>query len=626
MFLVCLCSLQVSGQVYSGDDTIAIREVVIRADHPSNRTPGFRTSHADTALLREHALKSLADLLSNDSPVFIKSYGSGGAATPSLRGTGAGNTSVTWNGFRLDNPMLGQPDLSLLPAGLTESVSIDYGGAALSSGSGSAGGSISLETDAAWTQPRSASFSAGMASFGKYSGLLSLRAGNGNFRTVTKGFFQSAENDFPFTNHVYGPEPFTEKRKNSQMVQYGLLQEAYFRTSKNLFSARFWYQNVSRNLPSSLLLLQSANTEKQLDESFRLMAGYEHKSGNGNVFLTGAVFTDRLDYNNRLASIESENLSSTFSAKGGIRDIKLPWNLEADFIVNEELNSVRSNNYESNPTRNTADLTASLRSSSAGKITGAILVREILFMNRFLLPDFSAGVEYKPFGYGYALKGSIARSSGIPTLNDLYWSPGGNPSLKNEYAFMMELGYAVSGNPAANLELSHDVALFRNSIKDMIQWRPGEFSWWSAQNIGHVNTYGAEIDVSLRYKSARFSSGLDLSYSYTKAFDDGNSEKKQLIYVPAHQFNGNLRVRYGNVTARWRTSGNGVRFTVPDNSKYLPGYAVSSIMIGTVMNRSQGTLELDFEVDNLFNKEYQTIAYYPLPGRTFSLRIMLMIK
>jgi outer membrane cobalamin receptor len=37
-------------------------------------------------------------------------------------------------------------------------------------------------------------------------------------------------------------------------------------------------------------------------------------------------------------------------------------------------------------------------------------------------------------------------------------------------------------------------------------------------------------------------------------------------------------------------------------------------------------MELNFEVDNVFAAEYETIAYYPLPGRTYNLRLLFQIK
>jgi iron complex outermembrane receptor protein len=74
----------------------------------------------------------------------------GGTATPSLRGTGAGHTGLTWNGVNISHPMLGQSDLSLVPVGLIDDIQIFYGGASMPLSNGGIGGIINLETHPVW--------------------------------------------------------------------------------------------------------------------------------------------------------------------------------------------------------------------------------------------------------------------------------------------------------------------------------------------------------------------------------------------------------------------------------------------------------------------------------------------
>ena len=67
---------------------------------------------------------TVAELLSENSVIYIKSYGSGGLSTASFRGTGAGHTQLTWNDININNPMVGQFDLSLVPAGFIDDINI----------------------------------------------------------------------------------------------------------------------------------------------------------------------------------------------------------------------------------------------------------------------------------------------------------------------------------------------------------------------------------------------------------------------------------------------------------------------------------------------------------------------
>ena len=62
------------------------------------------------------------------------------------------------------------------------------------------------------------------------------------------------------------------------------------------------------------------------------------------------------------------------------------------------------------------------------------------------------------------------------------------------------------------------ICLFSGTtIKDMIQWHPGEYSYWTADNIQNVNSSGLESSVSLDYKINNITSGFNAGYSFTKA-------------------------------------------------------------------------------------------------------------
>ena len=52
--------------------------------------------------------------------------------------------------------------------------------------------------------------------------------------------------------------------------------------------------------------------------------------------------------------------------------------------------------------------------------------------------------------------------------------------------------------------MKFDLSVFRNNIKDMIQWHPGEYSYWTADNIKSVNTSGLESSFSLNYSLNKF--------------------------------------------------------------------------------------------------------------------------
>jgi vitamin B12 transporter len=631
LYIVIFISIPLQGQLSFHNDTIRIKEVVISRKKINSDLTGFKKIIIDSSILNNYSHGSLADILSETSRIFIKSYGMGGTATPSFRGTGASQTQIAWNNININHPMLGQSDLSLMPAGLIDDIQIYFGGASMALNSGGIGGIINLETKPVWKKETSISINPGFGSFGQYTGLVKVKSGDIHFQTVTKVFLQSAENNFRYLNREISSEPVWETRKNSQVHQQGFIQELYYRKTNNTASARIWYQSASRNLPASMLTQQVNSGEKQFDESLRTMLNYDVFRGRNDFFLTGAWILNRLNYSNTLASIDSRNLSETLILKTGMNS-QIGNNMKLKLVLDEDLSVIRSNNYDQKATRNTASATASAERSCINRIGASLLIREILNNNTLLIPDFSAGIQYRIIdGKEYFLKANLSRNSKIPTMNDMFWVPGGNSGLKNEYALIYELNYEMYQKISSPLTFRYDMSVFRNTITDMIQWHPGEYSYWTADNIQNVNSMGLESSVSLDYAFNKFSSRFYAAYSFTKATNTGLKESnditigKQLMYIPENQANAALRLSYRNFYSSWIANLTGRRYITVDNSRYLPGYLLNNLITGMKINLKGNSLDLNFNIDNLFNVNYQAIAFYPMPGRTYSFKILIQV-
>jgi iron complex outermembrane receptor protein len=262
-----------------------------------------------------------------------------------------------------------------------------------------------------------------------------------------------------------------------------------------------------------------------------------------------------------------------------------------------------------------------------------LLIREILDRGELLIPDFSAGTQYRLVsGKEYLLKANFSRNSKIPSLNDLYWMPGGNPDLRNEYSYTYELSATAHEKIAHSLDLKFDLTLFRNDIRDMIQWHPGEYSYWTADNIRSVRTSGLETSFSLGYSRGKLASGLTGNYSFTRAVNlssapgENISAGNQLIYVPEHQGNCTMVAGYGWFQASWVLTYTGRRYVTADNSDFLPGYVLNNLTAGCRFTTRATLLSLTCGVENIFNTSYQAIAHYPMPGRSFSMKLLIQIS
>ena len=631
LYIAVFLALPLHGQLSVWNDTISIGEVIINGRKSNSESTGYKKASIDTSVLKLTTHCSLADLLSQYSGVGIKSYGMGGSASPSFRGTGAGQTELDWNGININHPMLGQSDLALIPAGLIDNIQIYYGGASMPLNSGGIGGIINLETGPVWKNETIISLNPGIASFGRYTGLAKLVTGSSDFQSVSKAFFQSSENNFPYLNTTGPNEPVWQKRTNDQVNQEGFVQELYYRSAKSVASARVWYESTHRNLPSLISNQQPGLKETQSDESLRAMLRWDLSGGRYNYSFTGAWLMNRLNYTNSLASIDSRNLSETAIVKAtGERHIDEFTNLK--ITLNEELNYIISNNYSENTSRNTASLTASAERNAGTRFGSILLVREILNIRNLLIPDFSAALQYRLIdGMDYFLKANISRNSKIPSLNDMYWVPGGNPDLKNEYAFIYELTGEMNQKISLPLALKLDLTFFRNNIRDMIKWHQGEYSYWTPDNIKRVNSSGLESSLSLNYSARKLIAGLTANYSYTRATTTASDVPndaaigKQLIYVPENQANCSFRMNYSFLYTSWIVTMTGKRYLTAENSDYLQGYMLNDLITGFRLKIKGNTLDLNFQIDNIFNVSYQTIAYYPLPGRSYSLKLLIQI-
>jgi len=613
------------GQVKTEPDTIKIKEVVITRKQISSEQPGFKFFSVDSSGLYGYDHFFLNDLLRDATPLFIKEYGAGLTSTASFRGTSAGHTQVTWNGININDPMLGQTDFSLIPSGMIDNVMVSFGGASMDLGTGAIGGIINLGNEPSWKNESLIYVAPGTGSFGRYTGLIKVTTGSDRFQSVTKAYLNSAENDFRFLDtEITTPE--WKNREHNQLSQKSLMQELYFRKSKNVLSARFWYQSASRNLPGSILWGYSG--EKQSDESFRSLISYDAVIGKVEFFSSSAFLMSNMLYSSYYDTTGARNSVRSVIQRDGMT-MKLGDYTNLKVVLNEEIHFARSDYYETDEMQYTGSLTLSAERKKGKWFGAAILLRETLDGLKFLSPDFSAGCEIRTIpGEEHYLKLNISRNSKIPSINDRFWNPGGNRDLENEYAYSFEAGYKLDHTTGSSLSFGSEINYFNNYIRNMIQWYPQTEFIWVTGNIGSANTSGIEASASLKYNPGSFSLNLNAGYSYTRAKDMSSEEisLKQLIYIPEHKANGTLQVSYRNLYSSWITSITGRTYTTSDNSSYLDNYLINSVSGGYKLSFNEHFADIRLKVENIFNVAYQTIVYYPQPGRTYFLVLSLRFK
>jgi outer membrane receptor protein involved in Fe transport len=185
---------------------------------------------------------------------------------------------------------------------------------------------------------------------------------------------------------------------------------------------------------------------------------------------------------------------------------------------------------------------------------------------------------------------------------------------------------------STSVSLKSSISVFRNSIKDMIQWDPGPNQVWTVYNLSRVNATGIETGVTLAYSLNKISAKLNAGYTLTNSIrkaspgSDAGSIGKQLIYIPVNQANGSLRVSVGNLYTSWVAVFSGKRYTTTDNSHSLPYYIINNAAIGFRLPVNYNSIDLNLNVNNLFGFNYQSVANYPMPRQSYMIKLLLQFN
>ncbi len=636
-------------------DTVSIPEVEVHSKiHVS--AAGLEQQPVDSLVMMREAEASLSDLLAAHSSIFIKSEGRGALATASFRGTDASHTQVYWNGMSVLSPMLGQVDFSQIPVFLMDKIVLHPGASSVVDGSGGLGGSINLVSSPGWTQKVKVK---GMAAFGSYRTLnnyLGLQAGNNHFQTSTRLYYNRSKNDFPFYNkNVADIDPKTgeyiyprQRNENAGYLLDGLLQELAFRFRKKyLLRLNYWFQNSKRSLPrlNTYEGDDHANLSRQEEQTHRATAQLTRFGKKGQIHLNLGLQAENMTYQvqNRIGGRgyydAVYSVSKTFGSYNKL-EYSYQWSKKTLLKAAYRFNFVHVDTYDSvNRTgydryRRRHAVVVSWQQLLGRRFSTMVLLRKE-WINAVSLPlipyvGFQWNLNEKA---GLELHGNLTYDYRYPSLNDLYWQPGGNPLLKPEEGLASELG--IRWQPKIKkLVIKTAVNLFYNNITNWIMWAPGPLGYWSPENIQHVVARGFEVKAGLNFTVRRFRFFLKAGYTFTKSTNEGDTGKwggdalgKQIPYVPVHSGNFMGEVRRKGWFLTWVNTSYSERFTTSSNDLTLRDrlypYFMNDLYIGKDFPLKEGTWGLQLKIYNLFNEDYRSVLGRPMPGRNYLLMLIL---
>ena len=186
--LLLLWIAAVSTNVYAQDMTkrvFKLREVVVTAKRPM-KDIGVTKTRFDSLALKENISLSMADILTFNSSIFVKSYGRATLSTVAFRGTSASHTQVTWNGMKISNPMLGMTDFSTIPSYFVDNASLLHGTSSVNETGGGLGGLVKLNTTPEVGDGFNAQYVQGIGSFSTFDEFARITYGSERWHVSTR--------------------------------------------------------------------------------------------------------------------------------------------------------------------------------------------------------------------------------------------------------------------------------------------------------------------------------------------------------------------------------------------------------------------------------------------------------
>ena len=667
-----LLMIFVAATAVAEERTVAIREITVVGHRPMKEI-GVQQTKLDSVALKENIALSMADVLTFNSSIFVKSYGRATLSTVAFRGTSPSHTQVTWNGMKINNPMLGMTDFSMIPSYFIDDASLLHGTSSVSETGGGLGGAVKLMSRPAENRGFGVQYIQGIGSFKTFDEFLRLTYGDDHWQISTRAVYSSSPNDYKYRNHdkkeniydddmnIIGQYYPVERNRSGSYKDLHILQEVYYNTRKgDRFGLNAWYINSNRELPM-LTVDHGAATDfdnRQRENTFRGVLSWDHLRSNWKVAAKGGYIYTWMAYdysrdlgNGTMAQMtrSRSKINTLYGQVDGEYYIGRKWLFTANLSAHQHFVESRDKSVllQQGGTGIVGYRQARIELSGAvsakwrpvDRFGMSVVLREDMFGVKWtpIIPAlFIDGVLSKRGNI--VAKASLSRNYRVPTLNDLYFLPGGNPDLKSESGWTYDAGVSFAVGKAGVYSLSGSANWFESFIKDWIIWLPTTKGFFSPDNIKDVHAYGVELKADLTVTLAKeWQLGLDGTLSWTPSINNGEprtpadqSVGKQLPYVPEYSSSVNGRLSWRRWSFMYKWCYYSERYTMSSNdislSGKLPKYFMSNISLERTIDMRWAEWSLKGVINNLFNEEYISVLSRPMPGINFEIFIGIRPK
>jgi outer membrane cobalamin receptor len=564
-----------------------------------------------------------AEALTGLPGVFVRDYGGlGGLKTVSIRGLGAPQVAVLWEGVLLNTPLHGIYDMGNIPAAFVEELVLSSGGNSAVVGAYAGSGVISLQTFSGRSEPELRTL-LGIGSFGERR-VVALGQGGGDGLRAKLGFqYAHADGDYPFLTRQFG-ELRTERRRNGDYTALTALVAG----RSDGTSVQAWLYGLAgrsyRGVPGAVVQGRVEAAYARLDEADWLtVAGIRWAYPNVEARL--GVRSSWLQYVDPEARVwgpqgahdEATTQELSLSLRWGGQFVGITTEVWGDARRERVFGSLLRPQGRQEASRSSAALGIRLRRSFPWAELFAALRWEA---HRAYAPALSPSVGGERRWGPFRVQLQWSLNFRPPSFAELYYFNFGNPELRPERTSSWNLGLEW-GLPAL-LQLRVDV--FSLWLQDHIVALPRSPVFWSAANVGRVWSRGLEVAAVYRpWQSLQLFAQLTWQ-RVTDQTANPYTRGRQLPYVPPLMGALQATAVLAPLEAELRLVAVGERWSQPDNAaeSRLAPYVLADVALATEQPlTTTSTAAFRVAVRNVFNTAYEIIRNYPLPGRSLRLEV-----
>lgn len=635
-----LCLMFLTGTLAAQEQLVhrvdTLKTVTVK-DARSGKAEGS-TQNLPTILIKEYNQSALPQLLQLHSNVFVKNYGVSNLSTISIRGSSAAQTSVTWNGLHINQALTGLTDFSTLPVSLFDQMSIRYGS---SMGQAQISGTVQLDNEAPDFSHRiSARVGMGYESIGNASLNGIVKISRPLFSNSTRFSVSGGANRYSF----YNEDTEQQDTLHAQQGSANLMNDCHVRLSRrSILSVHTWLQQSQREIPAASFEPNSVKEENI--QAWRNQVIWKRSVDEGlSWHHSVGLLYETYRYSDESIGVKQDANSLSVPVRLAFT---LP--LPADQRVELSLSGSHQRMLKtSDSALNKAGLSLSYcmdKLLKRGKVQ-ARLQYEVTDV--FQLPlAAQVNAEYKVFR-NLSVYGGWSKTYRMPTLNELYYQPGGNIRLKPETGNNLE-GGLLAKRGYGQWQFEADAAVFSRRVKNWIVWYGNAIL--TPHNIQEVYSHGTEVQLQGRYylqpmvypapgdqveiarrtQRAQDASHLSLNllYAYTLSTTEASelpndySIGRQLPYVPRYQLKIDPGFVSRHVTIRYIFTYTGYRFVTTDESQWLMPYRTHNLLWSSAyVFHNTHSLQLTLRVNNLLGENYQSMVGRYMPGRNASVGLV----